>query len=210
MLDSSKFSNLFFYKKIIIVLMRNGFGFNTNLIETNVLNLRVVLSLVVSQVGEVLKNRLDDRRKIILSILQEADKKKEQLRQQLEEARKAIKEAQLMAKDIRDQSLQAVEKENYTAEQKLKEDLKRFQENSQQIIKLERQRTLQVVTQYIADLALKEAEDRLLKTLESRGQVSTKQKELNEIHVQETFRKLKRRSNLILLFNIYNFFFLSW
>jgi F-type H+-transporting ATPase subunit b len=210
MLDSSKFSNLFFYKKIIIVLMRNGFGFNTNLIETNVLNLRVVLSLVVSQVGEVLKNRLDDRRKIILSILQEADKKKEQLRQQLEEARKAVEEAQLMAKDIRDQSLQAVEKENYTAEQKLKEDLKRFQENSQQIIKLERQRTLQVVTQYIADLALKEAEDRLLKTLESRGQVSTKQKELNEIHVQETFRKLKRRSNLILLFNIYNFFFLSW
>jgi F-type H+-transporting ATPase subunit b len=210
MLDSSKFSNLFFYKKIIIVLMRHGFGFNTNLIETNVLNLRVVLSLVVSQVGEVLKNRLDDRRKIILSILQEADKKKEQLRQQLEEARKAVEEAQLMAKDIRDQSLQAVEKENYTAEQKLKEDLKRFQENSQQIIKLERQRTLQVVTQYIADIALKEAESRLLKTLDPRGQISKKQKELNEIHVQETFRKLKRRSHLIFLFNIYNFFFLSW
>jgi hypothetical protein len=69
---------------------------------------------------------------------------------------------------------------------------------------------LQVVTQYIADLALKEAETRLLKTLDPRGQVSKKQKELNEMQVQETFRKLKRRSNLILLFNIYNFFFLSW
>jgi F-type H+-transporting ATPase subunit b len=190
--------------------MRHGFGFNTNLIETNVLNLRVVLSLVVSQVGGALKTRLDDRRKIILSILQEADKKKAQLRQQLEEARKAVEEAQLMAKEIREQSFKAVEQENYTAEQKLKEDLKRFQENSQQMIKLERQRTMQVITQYIADLALQEAETRLIKTLKPQGQFSKKQKELNEIHVQDTFRKLKRRMNLSLLFNIYNFSFLSW
>jgi F-type H+-transporting ATPase subunit b len=190
--------------------MKHSFGVNTNLIETNILNLRVVLSLVVSQVGGALKSRLDERRKIILSILQEADKKKEQLRQQLEEARKAIEEAQSTATEIREQSFQVVERENNAAKQKLKEDLKRFQENSQQMIKLERQRTLQVVTQYIADLALKEAETRLLKTLDPRGQVSKKQKELNEMQVQETFRKLKRRSNLILLFNIYNFFFLSW
>jgi F-type H+-transporting ATPase subunit b len=190
--------------------MRHGFGFNTNLIETNVLNLRVVVSIVVSQLGEVLKNRLDDRRKMILSILQEADKKKEQLRQQLEEARKAVEEAQVTAQEIRDQSIQAVQKENYTAEQKLKEDLKRFQENSQQIIKLERQRTLQVITQYIADLALEEAENRLVKTLKPQGQLSKKQKELNEMHVQETFRKLTRRTTLSFLFNSYNFFFLSW
>jgi len=190
--------------------MRHGFGFNTNLIETNVLNLRVVLSIVVSQIGEALKTRLDDRRKIILSILQEADKKKEQLQQQLEEARKAVGEAQSTAQNIRDQSIQAVQQENYIAEQKLKEDIRRFQENSSQIIKLERQRTLQVVTQYVADLALKEAENRLIKTLDSKGQFSKKQKELNEIHVQETFRKLKRRSHLIFSFNIHNFSFLSW
>merc|ERR1711998_130733 len=74
-----KISTFFFYKKVILVLMRHGFGFNTNLIETNILNLRVVLSIVISQVGEFLKNRLDDRRKMILSIMQEAEKKKQQL-----------------------------------------------------------------------------------------------------------------------------------
>jgi F-type H+-transporting ATPase subunit b len=190
--------------------MRHGFGFNTNIIETNVLNLRVVLSIVVSQLGEVLKTRLDSRRKIILSILQEADKKKEQLQQQLRDAQKAVEEAQVAAQEIRDQSIQAVQKENYTAEQKLKEDLKRFQENSQQMIKLERQRTLQVITQHIADLALQEAENKLIRTIKPQGQFSKKQKELNDIHVQDTFRKLKRRTTLILLFNIYNFSFLSW
>jgi F-type H+-transporting ATPase subunit b len=55
--------------------MRHGFGFNTNLIETNVLNLRVVVRIVVKVVGDAVKNILDERRQIILSTLQEADKK---------------------------------------------------------------------------------------------------------------------------------------
>jgi F-type H+-transporting ATPase subunit b len=190
--------------------MRYSFGFNTNLIETNILNLRVVLGIVVTQVGEILKIRLDTRRNMILSMLQEADKKKETLQQQLEEARKAVEEAQLMAQDIRSQSIQAVEKEVYTAEQKLREDLKRFRENKDQIIKLERQRERQYIRQYITGLAIKEAENRLIKALDSKGPFTTKHKELNKRHFQETFRKLKRLPNLIFLFNIYNLFFFLW
>ena len=117
--------------------MKHGFGFNTNPIETNILNLRVVMGIVVSQLGEFLKNRLDDRRKMIISILQEAEKKKKQLQQQLKEARKAVDDAQFTSQKIRNQSIRAIEKENSIAKQKLKEDLRRFQENSQQIIKLE-------------------------------------------------------------------------
>jgi F-type H+-transporting ATPase subunit b len=188
--------------------MRHSFGINTNLIETNVLNLRVVLSIIFSQLGEFLKNRLDDRRKIIVSILQEADKKKEQLQEQMNEAKKAIDQAELTSQKIRRESIQVVEQENYRREQKLKEDLKRFQENSRQIIKLERQRTIQFITNYIADLAIKEAETRLITKLKE--PTSQKQKELNKIHVQETFRKLERRLSLIFVSNIYNLFFLLW
>jgi F-type H+-transporting ATPase subunit b len=56
--------------------MRHGFGLNTNLFETNVLNLIVVVRIVVTVVGDALRNLLDQRRKVILSTLQEADKKK--------------------------------------------------------------------------------------------------------------------------------------
>jgi F-type H+-transporting ATPase subunit b len=69
--------------------MRHGFGFNTNLIETNVLNLRVVVRIVVKVVGDALKNILDERRQIILSTLQEADKKERKIQQQLREAKKS-------------------------------------------------------------------------------------------------------------------------
>jgi F-type H+-transporting ATPase subunit b len=195
---------------ILLVLMKYNFGFNTNPIETNILNLRVVLSIVVTQVGEILKTRLDARRNIILSILQEADKKKETLQQQLEEARKAIKEAELRSQDIQSQSIQAIEKEVAIVEQKLREDLKRFRENKDQIIKLERQRERQYIRQYITGLAIKEAENRLIESLFSSGPFTTKHKELNKRYVQDTFRKLKGLPSLIFLFNIYNLFFFLW
>jgi F-type H+-transporting ATPase subunit b len=195
---------------ILLVLMRYSFGFNTNIIETNVLNLRVVVGIVFTQVGEALKVRLDTRRNIILSILQEADKKKETLQQQLEEARKAVKEAELISQDIQSQSIQAIEKEVAIVEQKLREDLKRFRENKDQIIKLERQRERQYIRQYITGLAIKEAENRLIESLSSSSPFTTKHKELNKRYVQDTFRKLKGLPSLIFLFNIYNLFFFLW
>ena len=55
--------------------MRQGFGFNTNLFETNVLNLAVVVGIVVTVVGDAVQSLLDQRRQNILSTLAEADKK---------------------------------------------------------------------------------------------------------------------------------------
>jgi F0F1-type ATP synthase membrane subunit b/b' len=86
----------------------------------------------------------------------------------------------------------------------LTEDLKRFQESSLQTIELERQQIIGSITKQVADLALKSAENRLNTVLKD-GPVSLKQKELNKIHIQETFHKLKRK--LIFkysLSNIYN------
>jgi F-type H+-transporting ATPase subunit b len=99
--------------------MRHGFGFNTNLIETNVLNLRVVVRIVVKVVGDAVKNILDERRQIILSTLQEADKKERKIQQQLREAKKALETAQITAQEIRSQSNEAVQQENYTIKKKI-------------------------------------------------------------------------------------------
>jgi F-type H+-transporting ATPase subunit b len=186
--------------------MRHGFGFNTNLIETNVLNLRVVVRIVVKVVGDAVKNILDERRQIILSTLQEADKKERKIQQQLREAKKALETAQITAQEIRSQSNEAVQQENYTIKKKLDEDLKRFQESSSKTIKLERQQIIEFITQQVAVLAVRNAEYRLSTVLKNGpGPISLKQKELNKIHIQETFNRLKRKlSSKYLLSNIYN------
>jgi F-type H+-transporting ATPase subunit b len=172
--------------------MRHGFGFNTNLLETNVLNLRVVVRIVVKVVGDALRELLDQRRQTILSTLQEADKKKYILQQQLDTAKEAVKIAHITAEDIRSQSIQTIDQENYTMEEKLKKDLEILQQSSNQAIKLERQRAMQSITQQIISLALKTAENKLI-SLNPKGPSYSKQKELNNLHVKETFRKLKAR-----------------
>ena len=43
------------------------FGFNTNLLETNVLNLSVVVAVVVIYIGDALKSLLANRKQTILN-----------------------------------------------------------------------------------------------------------------------------------------------
>jgi F0F1-type ATP synthase membrane subunit b/b' len=173
-------------------MIRQGFGLKTDLFETNILNLRVVLGIVVTFVGDALRTLLDQRRQIILLTLQEVDQKAKEVQLRLEEARKSVETARSRAQEIRNQALQTIEQENVRMQQILKDDLYRIQETGKQRIRLERQRILQTVAQQIARMTLKIAEGRLLITFNSEGRSRSKQKDLNEIHVRETFRQLKR------------------
>ena len=49
------------------------FGFNGNILETNIINLAVVIGIVVSFGGDALRSLLENRKQTILSSLQEAD-----------------------------------------------------------------------------------------------------------------------------------------
>ena len=176
----------------MIAIIRQGFGFNTNLFETNVLNLIVVLGVVVTFVGDALRTLLDQRQRIILSTLQEVDQKAKEVQQRLEDAQRAVEAARNRSQEIRNQAIKTVEQENITIQEALKSDLKRIQERGRQRIKLERQRIVQSVAQQVARITLKMAESTLLTTFSSQRKSRLKQKELNDMHVRETFRQLKR------------------
>jgi F0F1-type ATP synthase membrane subunit b/b' len=176
----------------MMVIIRQGFGIKTDLFETNILNLRVVLGIVVTFVGDALRTLLDQRQKIILLTIEEVDQKAKEVQQRLEDARESVETARSRAQEIRNQAIKTVEQENVRIQQILKDDLYRIQETGKQRIKLERQRIIQVVAQQVARITLKTAEGRLLITFNSQSRSISKQKELNEIHVRETFRQLKR------------------
>jgi F-type H+-transporting ATPase subunit b len=176
----------------MIAIIRQGFGFNTNLFETNVLNLRVVLGVVVTFVGDALRTLLDQRRKIILSTLQEVDQKAKEVQKRLEDAQLSVEAARNRAQEIRNQAIQTIEQENTIIQEALKSDLNRIQERGKQRIKLERQRIIQSVSQQVAKITLRAAEGKLLITFNSQRKSRSKQKELNDMHVRETFRQLKR------------------
>ena len=58
-----------------IMPLAEGFGFNTNIFETNVINLAAVLGIVITFVGPNLTALLEDRKKTILNNLEEANQR---------------------------------------------------------------------------------------------------------------------------------------
>ena len=173
-----------------MILLRQGFGLNTNLFETNVLNLAVVVGVVVKVVGDSLRSLLDQRRRTILSTLQEADLKAKEAKQRLEAAQRTLEEARSRVQEIRIQTVQAIEREKSAAQKQLERDLRRLREGRDQAIQLERQRATQFISYQISTLALNSAEDTLWNTLNPKGTSSVKQKELNEMYVQEILCQL--------------------
>jgi len=173
-----------------MIPLRQGFGLNTNLFETNSLNLAVVLGVVIKVVGDSLRSSLDQRRQTILSTLQEADLKAKEANQRLEAAQRTLEKARVRSKEIRIQTVQVIEREKSIIQGQLEKDLRRLQERGNQAIQLERQRETQSISYQVSNLALTSAEDTLLKVLGSQGALNPKQKELNERYIRETFCQL--------------------
>ena len=183
----------------MIITLRQGFGLNTNLFETNILNLTVVIGVVIKVVGDSLRSLLDQRRKTILSTLQEADLKAKETKQRLEAAQRTFEEARLRVQEIRIQTIQAIEREKSIAQRQLEKDIQRLRERKDQRIQLEQQRATQSISDQISTLALNSAETMLLTALDSQNTSSSKQKELNEVHVRKTFCQLSRSYHIISL-----------
>jgi F-type H+-transporting ATPase subunit b len=197
------------------ILLSQGFGLNTDLYETNILNLTVVIIVVVKVVGDALQTLLTQRRQLILSMLQEADKKAIEAKERLETAQRDLENARLRSEEIQGQVVKTIERDNLIIQKQLKNDLTRFQERGRQAIELERQRVQKSVSTQISRLALSSAENILLKTFRRQGTSNSKQIELNEAYIQETFCRLKRlnfskKFLKIFLFNYYNYLSLKY
>lgn len=173
-----------------MIPLRQGFGLNTNLLETNVLNLAVVIGVVIKVVGDSLRSLLEQRRRTILSTLQEADLKAKEANQRLEAAQRTLEEARSRVQEIRIQTVQAVEREKSVAQSRLERDLRRLRDRRDQAIQIERQRTTQLISYQVSSLALNSAETILLNSLNPQEASNLKQKELNEMYVRKTFCQL--------------------
>lgn len=95
----------------IDVPLGEGFGFNGNILETNILNLAVVLGIVISFGGDALRSLLETRRQTILNNLQQAEKRALEAQRKLAEAKYQLEAAQKRALEIQKQGNITAEKE---------------------------------------------------------------------------------------------------
>jgi len=83
----------------------HGFGINTDIFETNILNLAVVIGVVVTFVGGNLTAILDERKNTIVNNLQEATQRALEAQEKLNQARTQLEAAKTKAQEIRQEGV---------------------------------------------------------------------------------------------------------
>jgi len=102
---------MFAFIETLAVGHGHGFGFNGNILETNVINLAVVIGVAISFVGGNLTQLLEDRKKTILNNLQEANQRAIEAQEKLNQARTQLETARQKAKQIREEGVVKAQQE---------------------------------------------------------------------------------------------------
>ena len=122
-------------KQLMVFPLGKGFGFNGNSLETNIINLSVVIAIVVSLEGYALQK---DRRKSIVMTLQQADQKaKEKTKeaeQKLVDAKNWLEVATRQGEELRQQRKESAERERLGSIAQTEKDLLRLEKKMEKVI----------------------------------------------------------------------------
>jgi len=149
------------------LMFAGHFGLNTNILETNVLNLAVVLTVVITYVGDALRGLLANRKQNILNNFREADQRASEAQDRLNQARTQLEQAQAKTKQIREQALVTIEQEKNQIVRQNQEDIKRLSILQQETLQLEQQKAQNELAQKLVRLALHQVREKLTQRLNS-------------------------------------------
>jgi len=137
------------------------FGFNTNILETNVLNLAVVLAIVLTYVGDALRGLLENRKQTIVSNFREADQRATEAQDRVRQAQLEFEQAGAKAQKIREQARITIEQEKQQCVRQTGEDIKRLGTLQQETLKFEQQKAQNELAQKLVTLALGQVRKKL-------------------------------------------------
>ncbi len=147
--------------------MAEGFGLNTNILETNIINLAVVLTIVITFVGDALRSLLENRKQTILNNFNEADQRANEAQEKLNQAKVQFDLAQKKAIQIREQGITTAEQEKNQTLRQTKEDIARLDQIKQETIQFQQQKAINEVSRQVVSLALIQVKDKLKNRLNS-------------------------------------------
>lgn len=148
-------------------VVHEGFGLNGNILETNIVNLSVVIGIVVSFGGDALRSLLENRRQTVLATLEQANERAREAKQRLEEAASQLEFAEKKAAEIRQQGGTAAEKEKADLLAQTEQDIVRLEGTKEETLGLQQQKAVAQVSQQVVALALNRVRDKLTNRLDA-------------------------------------------
>lgn len=145
-----------------------GFGFNGNILETNIINLAVVIGVVVSFGGDALRSLLETRKETILKNFAEAKQRSDEAREKLAVAAKQVEAAKVKAKEISQQTVTLLEKEKQMYSQQFESEKRRLETLKQETLAFQEQRAKFQISNQIITLAVEKVEQTIKSRLTPR------------------------------------------
>nr|YP_010277597.1 ATP synthase CF0 subunit I [Cardamine bipinnata]UHY42175.1 ATP synthase CF0 subunit I [Cardamine bipinnata] len=134
-----------------------SFGFNTDILATNPINLSVVFGVLIFFGKGVLNDLLDNRKQRILNTIRNSEELREGAIQQLENARARLRKVETEADKFRVNGYSEIEREKLNLINSTYKTLKQLENYKNEIILFEQQRTINQVRERVFQQALQGA-----------------------------------------------------
>nr|YP_010512129.1 ATP synthase CF0 B subunit [Myrocarpus frondosus]UXL83453.1 ATP synthase CF0 B subunit [Myrocarpus frondosus] len=134
-----------------------SFGFNTDILATNPINLSVVLGVLIFFGKGVLSDLLDNRKQKILKTIRNSEELREGAIEQLEKARARLRKVEMEADRFRVNGYSEIEREKLNLINSIYKTLEQLENYKNETIRFEQQRAINQVRQRVFQQALQGA-----------------------------------------------------
>nr|YP_010412198.1 ATP synthase CF0 B subunit [Lysimachia clethroides]BDY07917.1 CF0 subunit I [Lysimachia heterogenea]BDY08087.1 CF0 subunit I [Lysimachia parvifolia]BDY08345.1 CF0 subunit I [Lysimachia glanduliflora]BDY09292.1 CF0 subunit I [Lysimachia candida]BDY09463.1 CF0 subunit I [Lysimachia auriculata]BDY10145.1 CF0 subunit I [Lysimachia fortunei]BDY10914.1 CF0 subunit I [Lysimachia circaeoides]BDY11000.1 CF0 subunit I [Lysimachia stenosepala] len=134
-----------------------SFGFNTDILATNPINLSVVLGVLIFFGKGVLSDLLDNRKQRILNTIRNSEELREGAIEQLEKARARLRKVEMEADEFRVNGYSEIEREKLNLINSTYKTLEQLENYKNETIHFEQQRAINEVRQQVFQQALEGA-----------------------------------------------------
>nr|YP_009454274.1 ATP synthase CF0 subunit I [Guibourtia leonensis]AUF70071.1 ATP synthase CF0 subunit I [Guibourtia leonensis] len=134
-----------------------SFGFNTDILATNPINLSVVLGVLIFFGKGVLSDLLDNRKQRILKTIRNSEELRERAIEQLEKSRARLQKVEMEADRFRVNGYSEIEREKWNLINSISMTLEQLENYKNETIHFEEQRAINQVRQRVFQQALQGA-----------------------------------------------------
>nr|QPF16950.1 CF0 subunit I [Onobrychis viciifolia] len=131
-----------------------SFGFDTDILATNLINLSVVLGVLIFFGKGVLSDLLDNRKQRILKTIRNSEELREGAVEQLEKARARLRKVETEADRFRVNGYSEIEREKSNLINSISTTLEQFENYKNETIQFEQQKAIHQVQQRVLQQAL--------------------------------------------------------
>nr|UPX07491.1 ATP synthase CF0 subunit I [Leptocodon hirsutus] len=134
-----------------------SFGFNTDILATNPINLSVVIGVLIFFGKGVLSDLLDNRKQRILTTIRNSEELRGGAIEQLDKARARLRKVEIEADQYRVNEYSSIERDKLDLINSIYTTLEQQEKNNKETLRFEQQRAINQVQQWLFQQALQGA-----------------------------------------------------